>query len=56
MQWRGQLVRVEAACGHVHRAAIPDMAGHIDAWRSGHGDEYGSDECMIAERLADDPR
>lgn len=34
-----------------HRAAIPDMAGHIDAWRSGHGDEYGSDECMIAERL-----
>ena len=33
------------------RAAIHDMAGHIDAWRSGHGDEYGSDENLIAERL-----
>ena len=25
------------------------MTGHIDAWRSGHGDEYGSDERLIAE-------
>lgn len=35
-----------------HRAAIRDMAGHIDAWRqSGHGDEYGADEGIVAERL-----
>lgn len=27
------------------------MAAHIDAWRAGHGDEYGSDESLIAERL-----
>ncbi|MBS0205274.1 MAG: class I SAM-dependent methyltransferase [Planctomycetes bacterium] len=34
------------------RAAIHDMAGHIAAWRqSGHGDQYGSDEEMIQERL-----
>jgi hypothetical protein len=34
-----------------HRAAIHDMAGHIDAWRSGHGDECGSDESLSTERL-----
>ena len=27
------------------------MAGQIDAWRSNHGDEYGSDESLVAERL-----
>jgi hypothetical protein len=34
-----------------HRGAINDMAGHIDAWRANHADQYGGDENMIAERL-----
>ncbi len=34
-----------------HRASIRDMAGHVDAWRAGHGDDYGSDESLVAERV-----
>jgi hypothetical protein len=33
------------------RASVYDMAGHIDAWRVSHADQYGGDENMIAERL-----
>jgi hypothetical protein len=34
-----------------HRAAIYDLAAHIDSWRARDGDKYWSDEALIAERL-----